>query len=132
MSNSTVRRALETRLHAWASSQSLPIAHENEAFTKPTAGVWLECFLIPNTTSNRETTAQHARYRGLFQVNVWGEKGEGLGILSNLADSLVGEFPVVPKVGGVSIEKPPHIGRPILDDSGWIALPVLMSYRFEA
>lgn len=134
MSNSIVRQALETRLATWASAQSpsIPVAYENAIFEKPTDSTWLESILIPNTTNNRETTALHQTYIGLFQVNVWSRKGEGLHDAQVVAESISSLFPVMPKIGSVSIDKPPHVGRPILDDSGWVALPILMSYRYEA
>ncbi len=128
-----MRQALESRLAAWASANGAPpIAYENVAFTKPDTGLWLECHLIPNTTNSRGTTAVHQTYMGLFQVNVWSRKGSGLGDAQSMAEALSSAFPVIPKIGSVSIDKPPHVGRPLLDDSGWVALPILMSYRYEA
>lgn len=132
MSNSIVRQALESRLAAYAQANGIPVAYENDDFTKPTSGIWLECFLIPNLTLNRETTASHTRLLGLFQVNVWGRKGEGSADTEAAADAVAALFPVVPKTGVISIEKPPHVGRALLDDSGWTARPVLMSYRYDA
>lgn len=137
MSNSIVRSALESRLKAWTEAQSpVPaIAFENRAFTKPplspTTPLWVECKLLPNQTLSRETTALRETFIGFFQVNVWGPSNTGMGSTERMADSIKQAFPVIPKVGGVSIEKPPKVGSP-LQDSGWIVVPVLISYRYES
>lgn len=137
MSNSIVRTALETRLRTWAQAQTpVPsIAFENVAFTKPTLStttpLWVECKLLPNQTFSRDTTALRETFIGLFQVNVWSPSNIGMGQAERMADSIKQAFPVVPKFGGVSIEQPPKVGSP-LQDSGWIVVPVLISYRYES
>ena len=137
MSNSIVRSALETRLQLWAQAQTpVPaIAFENRAYTKPavssTAPMWLECKLLPNQPFSRDTTALKETFIGLFQVNVWGPSNNGMGQTERMADAVKQAFSVIPKIGSVSIEKPPKIGAP-LQDSGWIVVPVLISYRYES
>lgn len=134
MSNVDIRVAFETRLKAWADSRSpkLKIAYQNIAFTKPDDGSpFLECFLIPNTTQNREVSAKQKTFLGMFQVNVWVLKNKGMREAELIADSLRDLFPVVPKMGGLSVESPASVGRPVPDDSGWYILPILVNYRFE-
>lgn len=137
MSNSIVRSALETRLSNWAQAQSVvpAIAFENRNFTKPTASkdapLWVECKLLPNQPFSRDTTAQNETFIGFFQINIWCPTGIGMGKAEAMANSISQEFPVVPKIGGISIEKPPKVGAP-LQDSGWIIVPVLISYRYES
>jgi hypothetical protein len=54
-----------------------------------------------------------------------------MGSTEQMANSIKQAFPVIPKLGGVSIEQPPKVGSP-LQDSGWIVVPVLISYRYES
>lgn len=132
MSKPIVRRAFETRIAAWAATQNpIPlISFENDTFTKPDNDLFIECYIIPNKTINRETTAQRQTLMGLFQVNVWFRQGSGMGDAEASAESLVAAFPVIPKIAGLSIEETPTVGKP-LPDSGWQVLPVLMKYRYE-
>lgn len=133
MSNPVIRAALESRLKTWADAQSIPVSFENVAFTKPANFTpFLECFLIPNVVMNRDVSATHERHYGFFQVNVWAQKGKGMGQAEALAQSVKALYPVVPKTGSVSVETPPKIDKALLDDSGWVIVPVLISYRFEA
>lgn len=137
MSNSIVRSTLESRLVAWAAAQSPAtlIAFENKTFAKPAVTPatppWVECKLIPNQPFSRDTTATRETFIGFFQVNVWAPSNKGMGQAEAVAYSISQAFPVVPKVGGVSIEKPPKVGSP-LQDSGWIIVPILVSYRYES
>ncbi len=131
MSISVIRQFFEGRLHTWATAQSLPVAYENVDFEKPVNSTWLQATLMPTTTFNTETTAAHSRHLGLFQVTVWSRKGNGSGECEQVAEAVAALFPVLPK-GTVSVEKPPHIGQAMSDDSGWIGKPVLITYRYEA
>lgn len=132
MSNALIRQALETRLKAWADVQTPkpPVAYQNVSFTKPTTGYWLESFLIPSSAHERETSASKKTYLGMFQVNVWTPRGIGMQIAERTADSIVASFPVVPKIGVVSVEST-KVDASISDESGWVAVPVLINYRYE-
>lgn len=134
MSTIDIRTELETRLKTWADSKSpkVQIAFQNVAFTKPVGLPFLECILIPNTTVNNEISGTRKTHLGLFQVNCWAPKGAGMRQAESLAQSVSDLYPILPKTGSVSIEQTPSIGRGILDDSGWIIVPVLIKYRHEA
>jgi hypothetical protein len=134
MTIQTVRAALEGRLQAWASSQNpaVKIAFEEVSFDRPAdLSPYVECFLIPNLTKNRDVEAATKTDYGLFQVNVWTQNGTGMGLAQTLAQGIVDTFPILPKVGSVSIEATPSIGRSIKDNAGWLGLPVLIKYRCE-
>jgi hypothetical protein len=123
---------LEGRLKTWATAQSIPVAWQNTAFTKP-ATQFLEPFLIPVVVNNSNVAGKRATYLGIFQVNCWSPIGPGMGDVETLAQSVVNLFPLLPKVGGVSIESTPSALDAIKDDSGnWIIVPVRISYRYEA
>lgn len=132
MSIPIIRKDLEGKLKTFATTNSLPVAWENTAFTKPTSGIWLEPKLIPVATLNRVITGVKHTYLGIFQVNVWCPKGLGFGAGDAIAYSLSVHFPVIPKSGFVSVEQTPTVGAPIPDDSGWQIIPVQIKYRYEA
>lgn len=130
MSIPVIRQALETPLNTWATANSIPVAWQGQGFTKPSNGFFCEAILIPNNTLNREVSMQRTTLIGLFQVNVWMQKGKGTGALEAKAESVKALYPTLPK-GVVSIEQTPDIGRIILDDSGWLILPITVKWRYE-
>ena len=129
----TIRQELEIRLATFAASQSpkIEIAYEGVPFTKPTNKPFLECFLISAGISTVTVDAIRNRERGTFQVNVWYPSGSGARAVEMIGQGLLNAFPVVPKVGTVSIEQPANTGRLIVDLAGWIVLPVTIIYRQE-
>lgn len=134
MSLRQIRLTLESRLKAWAETQTpaMQLAGENFSFAKPVDGsMFLEMFLIPNVTSSRDTSTARKTYLGLFQVNVWCRKDQGMGKLEDVADKLGSLFPHALKIGGLTITNPPSVERPIPDDTGWLILPVLIQYRYD-
>jgi hypothetical protein len=134
MSNAIIRATLETQLKQWADAQTpkIPIAFQGVAFTKPTDGSpYLEPHLIPNATSNYELSGQRKTYIGLFQVNCWAQAGKTMKQVEALAQSVIDLFPILPKVGPVSIEFTPTAENVIPDDSGWLVVPVTIKYRME-
>lgn len=134
MSNAIIRASFETKLKAWADAQTpkVPIAFQAAAFTKPTNGSpYLEAFLIPGETLSKELSGKRKTYIGLFQVNCWAQTGAGMGAAESLAQSVINLFPMVPKIGAVSIECNPSAEHPIPDDSGWVIVPVTIKYRME-
>lgn len=133
MSIPTIRAAFESRLKTWADAQSISIAFQNVSFQREVGIPFLEAILIPNVALNRDVAAQHERHLGFFQVNCWAPNGTGMGQAESMAESVKALFPVVPKIGSVSVESPPKIDHALLDQSGqWVIVPVLISYRYEA
>lgn len=134
MSNSIVRAMFETRLKTWASTQvpKLPIAFEGVSFTKPTTGAYIEPILIPNVTTHNELSGQRKTHLGIFEVRCWYPSGKGMGGVEALANNIVNLFPILPKVGSVSVENTPYAEHPQFDDAGWIIVPVLIFYRYES
>lgn len=134
MSNKIIRAELETRLKMWAASQptKIPVAYEGVAFTKPTDGMYLETFLLPTDVIDSDLAATRKRYIGIFQVNCWAKSGKGMGQVEQLAQNIIDLFPILPKTGAVSIERTPYAEGSILDDTGWIIVPVTIEYRYES
>lgn len=133
MSNSTIRSVLETRLKAWADAQvpKIPIAFEGVSFSKPASGPYLEPLLIPNGTANNELSGQRKTLIGIFEVKCWYPSGKGMGGVEQLSNSIINLFPMLPKMGSVSVENTPYAEHPQFDESGWIIVPVLVMYRYE-
>lgn len=77
MSKRQIRTAFESRLNAWANSQSpaIPTAWENISFTP--AKPYLRAFLVPASTDSIDLEGKHRMYTGIFQVNIVGEPGKG-------------------------------------------------------
>ena len=134
MSNKVVRVILETRLKAWADAQvpKVPIAFEGTPFSKPAASAYLEPVLIPNVTINNELSGQRKTHLGMFEVRCWYPSGRGMGGVEQLANNVINLFPILPKTGSVSIENTPYAEQSPIDDAGWIIVPVIILYRYEA
>lgn len=134
MSNPIIRAALETRLKAWADAQvpKIPIAFEGVPFSKPTTGPYIEPLLLPNVTSNTELSGRRQTHLGIFEVRCWCPTGNGMGVVERLASNVIKLFPILPKLGSVSIENTPYSERPQFDDAGWVIVPVLVFYRYES
>lgn len=130
MTTQSVRPELEQRLKTWADNNGVRVAWEGVQFNKPTSGIFLQPVLLQGTTINPTVDGTRQREVGIFQVNVWGFDGKGAGETETTARSIVELFPILPKVGTVSIEKTPSIGAPIIE-SGWRVVPVTILYRRE-
>ena len=131
MSNTIIRNTLENKLKTWAVSKNISsIAVEGVTFDKPTS-TWVEAKIDHAATINPTVDAIRKTYFGIFQVNIYVKDGNGTKVIETLADSLVQEFAVLPKLGNLSIEKPAYIGSSWLD-AQWRVLPVRINYRYEA
>lgn len=133
---SVIRQQLETRLLAFANSQTpkIPIAWEGSSFIRPDPPKpFLESVLVPESTVDVTVDGSRQRRRGCLQVNIWYPvDGKGSGGASAIAEALTQAFPLVPKTGTVSIESTPHVGRALGDIAGWRITPVTISYRYES
>lgn len=119
---------------AWANAQTpkVPIAFQGVAFTKPADGSpYLEPLLLPAATINKTVDGRRKTYIGLFQVNCWVQSGKGMGAVEALAQKVIDLFPMLPKTGSVSVEQTPSAENSLLDDSGWLIVPVAIRYRME-
>lgn len=128
----SIRSELEVRLSQFASSQTpaIPVSYENSKFTKPKSGPYLEIMLLKSTALNRQLSAQGKRIYGKAQINVYAPLGTGMAFLEDLVNKVVNLYPVVPKVGIVSIEKPCDEGSSYILDN-FICIPITVSYRVE-
>lgn len=128
----TIRSEIESRLRAFASVQvpPIPIAVENRKFDKPTSGYYFEVTILDSTPMNANLAANSTRLWGKFQISCYGPLGEGMGAIEKLAQQVVELYPVIPKIGIVSIEKPLSAGQGIIVDN-FVCVPITGSYRAE-
>ena len=129
MTQRTLRKEIEDKVASWAATKSIPIAYENVTFVKPTT-TFIELYIIPATTVNPTVNAKRTTLYGMIQFNIYCKSGEGSKKSEDLAQELIDLFPVVPKIGTVSIEQTGSIMNPLYD-SQWRVLPVRISYRQE-
>lgn len=131
MTQTALRKEIEDKVAAWAASKSpaIPVAYENVTFVKPTT-TFVELYIIPATTVNPTVNAKRATLYGMIQFNIYCKSGEGSKKSELLAQELIELFPVIPKVGTVSIEQTGSIMNPLYD-SQWRVLPVRIRYRQE-
>lgn len=130
----TIRSELESRLNAFASTQvpAIPIAVEGRSFTKPTTGAYLEIVLLRKVAMSRNLAAVDQTITGKAQINVYMviQADSGMGQLEALVEKVKNLYPVIPKIGIVSIEKPCDEGDSYLVGN-FTCVPLTVSYRVE-
>ncbi len=128
----TIRSEIESKLAGFANTQipPIPVALENRKFTKPTTGYYFEVVLLDSLPMNANLGALSTRLWGKFQINLYGPLGGGTGEIETLAHQVVNLYPVIPKIGIVSIEKPLNAGQGIVVDN-FYCVPITGSYRVE-
>ena len=128
----TIRSELETRLATYAATHNpiIPIAWEGLPFTPPTSGVFLQPIMLRSNRVSPSVDASSVRVRGDFQVNVVVRDGVGSALADTIAEEVMALYPIIPKIGTVSVEQPPQKSSAILLlDKRIIAVTV--NYRQE-
>lgn len=129
----TTRQEIETKVAAFAAAQNPPlaVAYENVPFTRPTGAPWLEVVIASAGTITSTVDALGTRERGTIGVNVYIPTGQGVGKADAIAAQVIKIFPVIPKVGTVSIEDAGNTGQFKISSDGWGCIPVTFPYRVE-
>ncbi len=129
----SVRTEIETRLATWAAAQSpiMPVSYESVAFIKPTASAWLQIFFLDAINVNPDVAAERERETGVFQINICVPQNKGTKERDALVTALKSLFPVLPKTGTVSIERPPAVSNGLNRTDGFYVTPLSFSYRQE-
>ena len=127
----TVRSEVETTLKIWADAQvpPVPISMENKAFTKPTTGSYLAVYFLDTFTASAEVSAATERETGVFQIDVCTRTGVGTKECEALRNSVIALFPVLPKTGAYSVERPPQKSAFRPRDDGFLVSHVSVSFR---
>lgn len=128
----SIRSEIEARLLAWAAAQSpqIPVALENVAFTKPSVA-YVQIFFLDPFTIHPDVACERERETGVFQVDVCVPQGTGTAAGEMLAKSVQALYPVLPKRGTVSIERPPQKSAFRNRTDGFSVCHVSVSYRQE-
>lgn len=128
----TVRSDLTVRVAALAASLNIPVAYENNGFTKPPNNApFLEMFIVPSILLDVTVDGKRQRDMGYMQINVYTKQGVGTGEGEAIATAIQNAFPVVPKTSPTSIEATPSVRQAIYDDSGYRVIPIIIQYRLE-
>lgn len=128
----SARSEIETILANFikAQTQVVLVAWEGVPFNKPTSGIWVEPFMVSNTPVCANIGAVRYRTIGTYQINVFFKDGEGSAKVESFANQIAALYPVFPKSGTVSFDKPTNAQTPYTD-TDWRVIPIRISYRTE-
>lgn len=132
MSAELVRRALETALDTWATTNGLSVAWENVEF-EPTVGtMYARAFMLQADTVSRGIGQTHREYKGVFQVNLCMPQSTGPAAAQSLVALLDEAFTTTAPLsaGGLNvwITRPMSAG-PAMYDPGLYVVPVSCEYQ---
>lgn len=123
-----IRASLETVINNYATTNSLAIAFENVKFTPPDT-VYLSCKLLPSRDRNISMCYGNSNPAGVFQIDINGGVGEGVGAIEALAADIIALYPEGSRVGSVRIALPAwqNIGQPA-NDGYVLSISIFYSY----
>jgi hypothetical protein len=129
----SVKVELQKRLTDWATTQSIPVAKENVPFTKPSSstGKYLEVMFLNSSVITPHLAGLGEREFGIMQINVCVPQGQGAGPGDALVANVKTLYPVVPKTGTVSVERPVQVSQAFTRDDGFRVIPLTVYYRQE-
>ena len=90
MMQSKIRAALETRIAAFAKSKDLPVVWEGVEYKPEVDQTYLRVFIMRAASDSKDLAGRHRLYRGVFQVDVVGPTGQGMGDIEQLAGEIIG------------------------------------------
>ena len=130
----SIRSNLEDRLRTFCAAQTppIPIAFEGIPFVKPSNSRYVQCWLLPSTTTSPTVEGYRRRVRGLFQISVYCPDGRGSKEVEDLSEQIAALYPVVPKniFTELSIDRPTQTSQAYID-ANYRCIPVTVSYRAE-
>ena len=133
MSESLIRRALETALKTYADGQSIDVAWENVEFTIPD-DLYLRSFVLPARTSSGDLGRVNRRHEGIYQVSIVALTGDGPGAAETVVAGLSAAFdPATPLTAGglnVWITDPLSRSAPIIERDRFV-IPCSMPYASD-
>lgn len=104
MSHAAIRQKFEGIITTWAATKSLRINYENVEFTPRADETFIVSNLVPVITQSKTLAGtDHTEYRGIYQISLVTNEGEGEGYVNSLAEEIKALFPIYqPIVAGVS------------------------------
>lgn len=136
MSQSAIRKILETRLAGWAAARVpvLPVLWENVNVAQEPVGDHLRAYLLPATTTNPYVAGDGRSLRGIFQVSAFLTPGSGPKKGEAIASELDALFPCFAQYtdGVITVMvAAPVSTAPAITEPGWFMLPMSIRYRSE-
>ena len=103
MSQTLVRRALESAINTWAQANGQPVQWQNVVLD-PEPAAYIRVFLLPAQTEAPDIQQAGRSYSGLLQVSIVRPIGEGPAAAEALAASLSSAIGMRQTSGGVTVE----------------------------
>ncbi len=132
MSDLLIRAAFNSRVEAWAASNSVTFVSENDA-AGPLTGAYVRINMLPAPTLSRGMDGTHREYRGICQVDICVPSDTGWGAASSYVSSLDAAFPLTTYLtqSGLKIwitQPFSAAPSPLTTETHWI-LPVSCQYQ---
>lgn len=129
-----IRRALESRLKAFATSENIPVYFENVANNNKDTK-YIECSLMKLPTKSPTQFFPHRRYTGYFRILLkYQNLGKGTREIEELADKVEKLFKLglsIPNGGVyVHIDENPSV-HSMLIDGMYAIVPIDVKYRCD-
>ena len=135
MSQSRIRKILETRLAAWAAARvpPLPVLWENVRVAVEPAGEHLRVYVMPASTLSPYLAGEGRTFIGIFQASIFTPAGTGPKRGEEIAAALDALFPCddsFTDVGGLSVQvMTPVSASPAMQDDDFSM--VAASFRYQ-
>ena len=128
MSQTLIRRALETAINTWAAANSQPVQWQN-VILDPEPAAYIRVFVLPAQTEAPDVQQAGREYSGVLQVSLVRPQGEGPATAETLAASLSTALGMRQTSGGVTV----HLLQPLspvapVTEPGRYVVPCSASY----
>lgn len=128
-----IRSALTARLQSLSGLPS--VAWENVSFT-PTAGsMYLKPSFLPGEPIQAElgTNGQNM-HTGLYQISVFAPAGAGVASVNTMVNTICDHFKRMTDLtyGGVTVRLIKAFPSPMMQETGWIQIPITVMWRAYA
>ena len=135
MSQSRIRKILETRLATWAAARvpPLPVLWENVRVAVEPVGPHLRAYVLPAPTLSPYLAGEARTFIGIFQVSIFTPAGTGPKRGEDIAAALDALFPcndVFTDAGGLAVQvMTPVSASPAMQDDDFSM--VAASFRYQ-
>lgn len=134
MSHEKIRSIFDTLVNEWAMQHNISIAFQNVQFIPPTDKPYLKLFILPASTNSSDLEGKMRTFMGVYQINVVGSAGRGLGDINELIERLINLFPLYEKFTqdgfSVQVVTPVFEAKPIQTETT-CTLPLSFEYRSD-
>lgn len=127
-----IQTALDSILKTWADAETIIVAWENIGRQTDIDVPHVASFLLPaDTTGVGLADSDVQDYTGIYQVNVYVQKGDGTGSSRPLVDGLLNVFAkgTTVEVDGQKTRIETSWRSSAVDNEAWYVIPVSVRYR---